>query len=74
MNTHMIAVFNFIVTVGGAFMFAYKATEYTLGSSPNVFAIVSIIMFAYKATEYTLGSSPNVFAIVSIIIPLLNFV
>ena len=44
MNTHMIAVFNFIVTVGGAFMFAYKATEYTLGSSPNVFAIVSIII------------------------------
>jgi len=34
LNTQLISVFNFIVTVGGSFVFAYKATEYSL-ETPN---------------------------------------
>jgi len=34
LNTQLISVFNFIVTVGGSFAFAYKATEYSL-ETPN---------------------------------------
>ena len=30
LNSQMIAVFNFIVTVGGSFAFAFKATEYAM--------------------------------------------
>ncbi|ESO87923.1 hypothetical protein LOTGIDRAFT_98317, partial [Lottia gigantea] len=33
LNRHLIAVFNFIVTVGGAFAFGYKSVEYSVGSS-----------------------------------------
>jgi len=34
LNTQLISVFNFIVTVGGSFAFAFKATEYAL-ETPN---------------------------------------
>ena len=34
LNTQLISVFNFILTVGGSFVFAYKATEYAL-DTPN---------------------------------------
>ena len=30
MNRHLVSVFNFVVTVLGAFVFAYKATEYSM--------------------------------------------
>ena len=41
MNRQMINVVNFVITVGGAFAFGYKATEYTV-SGPNGFVFVSI--------------------------------
>lgn len=34
LNSQLIAVFNFVVTVGGSFAFAYKATEYAM-ETPN---------------------------------------
>ncbi|XP_046569754.1 LOW QUALITY PROTEIN: transmembrane protein 199-like [Haliotis rubra] len=37
LNRHLVAVFNFLVTVGGAFAFGYKASEYALG--PNFFPV-----------------------------------
>ena len=47
-NRQLVAVFNFLVTVGGAFVFGFKATEYASGS--NTFALVnyaflSILLF-----------------------------
>ena len=30
LNSQLISVFNFIVTVGGSFAFAFKATEYAM--------------------------------------------
>ncbi|XP_074641507.1 vacuolar ATPase assembly protein VMA12-like [Tubulanus polymorphus] len=35
MNSQLIAVFNFLLTIGGAFAFGYKATEYSM-VLPNV--------------------------------------
>lgn len=45
MNRQLVSVFNFIVTVGGAFAFGYKATQYTFGGYSNVFAMVSSLKF-----------------------------
>ncbi|XP_053375040.1 transmembrane protein 199-like [Mercenaria mercenaria] len=39
MNRQLVSVFNFIVTVGGAFAFGYKATQYTFSGYSNVFAL-----------------------------------
>ena len=41
LNRQIISVVNFVITVGGAFAFGYKGTEYAF-SGPNVFAFVSI--------------------------------
>ena len=30
LNRHLVAVFNFLLTVVGSFVFAYKAVEYTM--------------------------------------------
>lgn len=42
MDRQLVSVFNFIITVGGAFAFGYKATEYSFAGFPNVFAYVRI--------------------------------
>jgi len=41
LNTQLISVFNFIVTVGGSFAFAYKATEYAM-ETPNYALVRSL--------------------------------
>lgn len=33
LNNQMIGVFNFVLTVGGAFVFGYKATQYAFADS-----------------------------------------
>ena len=50
MNTHILSMFNFFVTIAGSFAFAYKATEYSM-EKPNFAAqllsglIVATIVF-----------------------------
>ena len=39
-NNHLVSVFNFVVTVLGSFVFAYKATEYSMVEP--AFGIVSL--------------------------------
>ncbi|XP_048753487.1 transmembrane protein 199-like [Ostrea edulis] len=47
MNSHIWSVVNFIVTVGGAFAFGYKATEYTFsGGNTFVAQMVAGLIFA----------------------------
>ena len=43
LNKQIISVVNFVITVGAAFAFGYKATEYAV-SGPNRFAFVSTLM------------------------------
>ena len=31
LNRHLVSVFNFLITVIGSFVFAYKAVEYSMG-------------------------------------------
>jgi len=42
LNTQLISVFNFILTVGGSFAFAYKATEYAM-ETPNYVLVCCIL-------------------------------
>ena len=42
LNRHIISVVNFVITVGAAFAFGYKATDYAVWG-PNKFAFVSIL-------------------------------
>ena len=44
LNAQLVSVFNFIVTVGGSFAFAYKATEYAM-ETPN-YPLVSCVFFS----------------------------
>ncbi|KAL4224025.1 hypothetical protein ACF0H5_017482 [Mactra antiquata] len=37
MNRQLISVLNFVITVGAAFAFGYKGTEYSLSGVPNLF-------------------------------------
>ena len=46
LNAQLVSVFNFIVTVGGSFAFAYKATEYAM-ETPN-YPLVCYIFFSLK--------------------------
>lgn len=44
MNSHILSFINFVVTVGGAFAFGYKATEYTF-SGGNAFLAVRACIY-----------------------------
>lgn len=43
MNSHILSFINFVVTVGGAFAFGYKATEYTFSGSNAFLAVRACI-------------------------------
>ena len=46
LNRQIIAVFNFLVTVGGAFAFGYKGVEVAVGG--NMFAVVSCTLPSFS--------------------------
>lgn len=47
MNSHILSFINFVVTVGGAFAFGYKATEYTFsGNNAFLAQMMTGLLFA----------------------------
>ncbi|XP_041349219.1 transmembrane protein 199-like [Gigantopelta aegis] len=49
-NRQLVSVFNFLVTVGGAFVFGYKATEYATG--PNAFALQMMVGLVFGTVVF----------------------
>lgn len=52
MNRQLVSVFNFLITVGGAFAFGYKATEYTFTGYSNVFGLQLIAGLTFATVVF----------------------
>jgi hypothetical protein len=55
-NRQLVSVFNFLVTVGGAFAFGYKATEYSL-EVPNIPAVSELKKWQFFYLNFALITS-----------------
>lgn len=64
MNSHILSFINFVVTVGGAFAFGYKATEYTFSGNNAFLAVRACIHLRSLKTYFSNIFVPHNYTIV----------